>query len=31
MMKSSSLGKDRKIEDNIIKNIGNLFTIKRNK
>ena len=31
MMKSSSLGKDRKIENNIIKNIGNLFTIKRNK
>ena len=31
MMKSSSLGKDREIENNIIKNIGNLFTIKRNK
>ena len=31
MMKSSSLGQDRKIENNIIKNIGNLFTIKRNK
>ena len=31
MMKSSSLGKDRKLENNIIKNIGNLFTIKRNK
>ena len=31
MMKSSSLGKDRKLENNIIENIGNLFTIKRNK